>query len=43
MEPIEDATEFAQVQQQARRIQIKALMAGLLLTLIALVLPQRTR
>ena len=43
MEQIEDATELAQVLLQARRIQTKALLAGLLLTLIALVLPQRTR
>jgi hypothetical protein len=43
MEQIEDATELAQVRLQARRIQTKALLAGLLLTLIALVLPQRTR
>ena len=43
VEQIEDETELAQVRRQARRILTKAVLAGLLLTLIAFVLPQRTR
>ena len=39
MEKIEDADELAQVKRQARRVQQKALMAAVPLTLIALVLP----
>jgi hypothetical protein len=38
-EKIEDPAELAQVRQQARKVQLKALAAGLLLTLIVLVLP----
>jgi hypothetical protein len=40
VERIEDVTELAQVRRQARRVQIKAFLAAILLTLIALVLPQ---
>ena len=38
-EKIEDAAELAQVQRQARRVQLKALAAAIPLTLIALALP----
>ena len=38
-EKIEDAGELAQVRLQARRVQIKSLAVGLVLTLIALALP----
>src|ERR1043165_306416 len=38
-EKIEDAAELAQVRLQARKVQIKALVAALPLTLIALMLP----
>lgn len=38
-EMIEDAAELAQIQRQARRVQIKALIAAIPLTLIALLLP----
>jgi hypothetical protein len=40
VERIEDAAEVAQVQRQARRLQIKAFLVATLLTLIAVVLPQ---
>jgi hypothetical protein len=39
MEKIEDPAELAQVRRQANRVQAKALTAGIILTLIALVLP----
>jgi hypothetical protein len=39
MEKIEDAAELAQVRRQAKRVEIKALLAAIVLTLIALVLP----
>lgn len=39
MEKIEDAGELAQVKRQARRVQIKSLLAAIPLTLIALILP----
>ncbi len=39
MEKIEDAAELAQVRRQAKRVQIKALLAAIVLTLIVLVLP----
>ncbi|MEO8612926.1 MAG: hypothetical protein ABI690_33850 [Chloroflexota bacterium] len=39
MEKIEDAGELAQVRKQARRVQSKALIAAVPLTLIALILP----
>jgi hypothetical protein len=39
MEKIEDASELAQVKRQARRVQVKALVAAVPLTLIALLLP----
>jgi hypothetical protein len=38
-EQIEDAAELAQVRRQARRVQIKGSLAGILMTLIALALP----
>ena len=38
-ERIRDADELAQVRQQARQVHIRAILAGLLLTLIALTLP----
>lgn len=38
-EKIEDAAELAQVQRQARRVQIKALLGAIPLTLLALLLP----
>lgn len=39
MEKIEDGAELAQVKRQARRVQLKALVAAIPLTLIALLLP----
>jgi len=39
MEKIEDEAELAQVRRQANRVQTKAILAGAVLTLIALVLP----
>ena len=39
MEKIEDTAELAQVQRQAQRVQLKALIAAIPLTLIALILP----
>lgn len=38
-ERIEDASELAQVNRQARRVQRKSLMAALALTVIAVILP----
>jgi hypothetical protein len=38
-EKIEDPAELAQVRKQARRVQLKSLLAALPLTLIALALP----
>jgi Ca2+/Na+ antiporter len=38
-EKIEDAAELAQIGRQARKVQIKALVAAIPLTLIALALP----
>ena len=38
-EKMEDPAELARVRQQARRVQLKALLAAIPLTLIALVLP----
>ncbi len=43
VEQIEDAAELAQVRRQARRVQIKALMAAIPLTLLALLLPRWRR
>jgi hypothetical protein len=39
VEQIEDAAELAQVRRQARRVQIKGSLVGVLITLIALVPP----
>jgi hypothetical protein len=39
MEKIDDAAELAQVQRQARRVQLKAFLAAVPLTVIALALP----
>jgi hypothetical protein len=39
VEIIEDEAELAQVRRQARRVNIKAFLAAILLTLIALALP----
>ena len=39
MEKIEDQSELAQVRRQARRVQTKAIIAAVPLTLIALLLP----
>jgi hypothetical protein len=39
VEKIEDPTELAQVRRQARRVNIKAVLAGIVLTLISIVLP----
>ncbi|HLF26847.1 MAG TPA: hypothetical protein VJG32_10965 [Anaerolineae bacterium] len=39
MEKIVDAAELAQVRRQARGVQLKALLAAIPLTLIALALP----
>ena len=39
VEKIEDPAELAQVRKQARRVQFKALLAAIPLTLVALVLP----
>ena len=38
-EKIEDQAELAQVRRQARRVTLKALLAAIPLTLIALALP----
>jgi hypothetical protein len=40
VEKIEDTAELAQVRRQARRVQLKAFLAAIPLTLIALALPQ---
>ena len=40
MEKIEDASELAQVRRQAGRVQLKAFLAAIPSTLIALALPQ---
>ncbi len=40
VEKIEDDAEVAQVWRQARRVTLKALLAAIPLTLIALALPQ---
>ena len=39
MEKIEDAAELAQVRWQANRVQLKSMAAGVVLTLIALIVP----
>jgi len=39
VEKIEDAAELAQVRQQASKVQLKALLAAIPLTLIGLALP----
>jgi hypothetical protein len=39
VEKIEDPAELAQVRRQARRVQIKSILAAVPLTLIALALP----
>jgi len=39
IEKIEDEAELAQVRRQARKVNIKAFQAAILLTLVALVLP----
>jgi hypothetical protein len=39
VEKIEDSAELAQVRRQARLVSLKALAAGIALTLIALALP----
>ena len=39
VEKIEDLAELAQVRKQARRVQLKALLAAIPLTVVALVLP----
>jgi hypothetical protein len=41
VEQIEDPVELAQVRRQARAIQIKSVVAGIALTLIALGVPRR--
>jgi len=40
IEKIEDEAELAQVRQQARKVSIKAFLAAIVLTLIALALPK---
>jgi hypothetical protein len=39
VEKIEDPAELAQVRRQSRRVQIKAILAAIPLTLVALALP----
>jgi len=39
VEKIEDAAELAQVRRQARRVQLKAILIAIPLTLMALALP----
>jgi len=39
MEKIEDPAELAAVKEQARRVQLKGFIAGIIITLIALLLP----
>jgi hypothetical protein len=41
-EKIDDADELAQVRRQARRVQLKALLVAIPLTLVALALPPLT-
>jgi hypothetical protein len=43
VEQIEDPAELAQVRRQARAIQIKSVLAGSVLTLIALAVPRPQR
>jgi hypothetical protein len=38
IEKIEDAAELAQVRQQARKVQLESLLAGIVMTLVALAL-----
>jgi hypothetical protein len=40
IEKIDDPAELAQVKWQARRVRLKAVVAGLLMTGIALALPE---
>jgi hypothetical protein len=40
MEKIEDEAELTQVQRQARKVNTKAFLTAIILTVIALVLPQ---
>jgi hypothetical protein len=39
VEKIEDPAELAQVRRQARRVNIKSILAAIPLTLLALILP----
>jgi hypothetical protein len=39
VERIEDPAELAQVRRQALRVQVKAALAGVVLTVLALLLP----
>jgi hypothetical protein len=39
VEEIEDEAELAQVRRQARKVNIKAFLAGIAITVIALALP----
>jgi hypothetical protein len=39
VEKIDDAFVLAQVRRQARRVQLKALLVGLAMTLVALAVP----
>jgi hypothetical protein len=39
VEKIEDPAELAQVRKQARRVNIKSVLAGFVLTLISLLIP----
>jgi hypothetical protein len=39
VEQIEDAQELAQVRRQARKVRMKAIAAGLLMTLLLILLP----
>jgi hypothetical protein len=39
VEKIDDPAELAQVRRQARRVNIKSVVAGIVLTLISLALP----
>ena len=40
VEKIQDEAELEQVRRQARRVNVKALLVAILLTLLALALPQ---
>ncbi|HMD90882.1 MAG TPA: hypothetical protein VKF38_17130 [Anaerolineaceae bacterium] len=42
VEKIEDAAELAQVRRQARVVQMKSLLVGIAMTLLALALPAFT-